>query len=152
MDFETIKRQSALGEPLPYYHELYEGLAYLSLRHLYTLYRRRDLTKQEAKLEFGRIKRAYERGMQDALNQRQVYHRYQENVKRGEMLITDLVKETHAEADFRELYLKAVDCIGCLTGETVTAQVIRGKSCRKAVKDELQLQGKETGGEKPKSD
>ena len=142
MNFETIKRQAAAGEPLPYYHELYEGMAYLSLRHLYSLYRRRDLTKQDAKLEYGRIRQAYERGAQDTRQQREVYHRYQENLKCGEMLITELVKATNAEADFKELYLKAVDCIGCLTGETVTAQVIRAKT-RKDICHEKQLQSED---------
>lgn len=49
---------------------------------------------------------------------RKAYKEYQDNIKRSGTLRAEVIKGAQAGADPEELLLKAVDCIGCMTGDS----------------------------------
>lgn len=56
---------------------------------------------------------------QERARLREVYHQQQENIRRAGKLRTEILKGVRAKEEPLALLLKAVQCIGCMTGDTV---------------------------------
>lgn len=66
----------------------------------------------------GRAFYLLDRERQERENNRQMYARYQQNIKRAGTLRSDIVKGIQAGEDPAILLLKAVECISLMTGDT----------------------------------
>ena len=60
-----------------------------------------------------------DREVQERAQLREVYRQQQERIRRAGTLREEILKGVKAGEDPRALLLKAVDCIGCMTGDTV---------------------------------
>lgn len=56
---------------------------------------------------------------------RKAYKHYQQNVLKSEILRCEILKEVKAGSDNRDLLLKAVECISCMTNDSLFFQQIK---------------------------
>jgi len=59
VDFQEIEKLAYQNQPLPMFVSLPEQFAYLSMRALYAGYRKKQIEKDQAKIERDRIRLAY---------------------------------------------------------------------------------------------
>lgn len=92
IEFKEIEMLAYKNEPLPKYTVQYQQLAYLSLRNLYAIYRRKIISKEQAKTERSQIKQSYIMAKKDYEDSLMLYKR----IDRMRISLGGMVKEMTA--------------------------------------------------------
>lgn len=124
MKFEEIDSLAKKGDPLPKESVLEERMCALALRYLYSEYRRGNLQRGQAKKEKEDLHRDFEKAVQDRYRIVAMYCQYQENIRRCQLLKTEITKGARDGMGMDALLERAVCCIAVLTHDEVFARLV----------------------------
>ncbi|MGN0613719.1 MAG: hypothetical protein ACI4JB_07430 [Porcipelethomonas sp.] len=129
MRTDEIELSAAKNRPLPKYLTMPEMCLYLSLRALYSSWRRGDITKEQGTAE--KTKAVAECGKFDSAYRQwcEVYRTYQDNIRKAETLLSEIEKSD----DTADIAVKACETVGIMIGDANFAK----RQKRKIFKEEV---------------
>lgn len=124
-----IELAAAKNRPLPKYVSAPEMCLYLSLKAIYSSWRRGDITKEQGTVEKNKAVAECERFEEEYQHWCETHKAYQDNIRKADVLMSDIEK-SH---DTAVIALKACEVAGILTGDDSFAQ----RQKRKIFKEEV---------------
>ena len=124
-----IELAAAKNSPLPKYMTAPEMCLYLSLRSIYSSFRKGDITKEQGTAEKSKAVADCERLDEEYQHWCDVHKAYQDGIRKADVLMSDIEKSS----DTAEIAVKACEVVGILTGDENFA--VRQK--RKIFKEEV---------------
>ena len=113
MRIKEIEISAAHKKPLPEYLTAPEMCLHTSLKALYAIWRRGEITRESAQIEKKKIISKCKSYEDDHSFWIKSAKYYQDNTRRAGMLLSDIEKSS----DIRDVALKACECIGLMTGD-----------------------------------
>lgn len=113
MRTDEIELSAARNRPLPKNMSAPEMYLYLSMRALYSNWRRGDITKESAASEKKVIMGEFRRLDDERSHWCEVHKAYQENIRKADVLMSEIEKSE----DTAVIAVKACEIVGLLTGE-----------------------------------
>lgn len=113
MQLKEIELTASRNNPMPKYLTVPEIWLYMSLRTLYSQWRRSKITKENAVIEKQRIIGKYAEYNKDYENWRSVYKAYQNNIKKAGSILNDIEKSD----DIDDIAIQACKVIGIMIGD-----------------------------------
>ncbi len=116
MTFRDICEYANKKEELPRYAKLADKSAYYAMLYLIECFKNKIIAEEEAKKQKGIIDKLY---CELSYNESRVfdtYARQQENIRAAESDISALIKSVNPDADYKELFLRAMDIVSKLEG------------------------------------
>ena len=108
-----IELAAAKNRPLPKYVSAPEMCLYLSLRAIYSSWRRGDITKEQGTVEKNKAVAECERFDCEYYHWCDVHKAYQNSIRKADVLMSEIEK-SH---DTAEIAVKACEIVGILTGD-----------------------------------
>ena len=108
-----IELAAAKNRPLPKYVSAPEMCLYLSLRAIYSSWRRGDITKEQGTAEKNKAVAECERFDEEYQHWCDTHKAYQNSIGKADALMSDIEK-SH---DTAEIAVKACEIVGILTGD-----------------------------------
>lgn len=124
-----VELAAAKNRPLPKYVSAPEMCLYLSLRAIYSSWRRGDITKEQGTAEKNKAVAECERFNEEYQHWCEVHKAYQDSIRKADVLMSEIEK-SH---DTAEIAVKACEVVGILTGDDNFA----GRQKRKVNNDKL---------------
>lgn len=125
MTFQEIELIASKKEPISKTQPYPDQACYISLRSLYSEYRKRMISKQDASKEKQNIKAWFMAAQLEYIRYTAAYAQYQENIRRAGELLAELTKASANNPPLKDLFDLSLDLISSMIGETVTASTIR---------------------------
>lgn len=113
-----IELAAAKNRPLPKYVSAPEMCLYLSLRAIYSSWRRGDITKEQGTAEKNKAVAECERLDEEYQHWCDMHKAYQNSIRKADVLMSEIEK-SH---DTAEIAVKACEIVGILTGDDSFAQ------------------------------
>ena len=113
MRTREIELSAAKNSPLPKYLTMPEMCFYITLRSLYSSYRKGEISKNDAKAEKKQIIGKCAEFEAAYNNWCSVYNAYQDNIKKAGILLNDIEKSDNAS----DIAVMACEVIGIMTGD-----------------------------------
>ena len=124
MDLEEMDRLAYAQNVLPEGLEAAEQRYYLSIRNLYHQYRNGLIDENRALREKGALRRDLQAEQENARMHFAMYCQYQENIRRCQLLKTEITKGARDGMGMDALLERAVCCIAALTHDEVFARLV----------------------------
>ena len=113
-----IELAAAKNRPLPKYVSAPEMCLYLSLRAIYSSWRRGDITKEQGTAEKNKAVAECERFDEEYQHWCDTHKAYQDSIRKTDMLMSEIEKSSNTA----EIAVKACEIVGILTGDDSFAQ------------------------------
>ena len=108
-----IELAAAKNRPLPKYVSAPEMCLYLSLRSIYSSWRRGDITKEQGTAEKNKAVAECERFDEEYQHWCDTHKAYQDSIRKADVLMSEIEKSD----DTAVIALKACEIVGILTGD-----------------------------------
>ena len=108
-----IELAAAKNRPLPKYVSAPEMCLYLSLRAIYSSWRKGDITKEQGTAEKSKAVAGCERFEEEYQKWYETHKAYQDSIRKADVLMSEIEK-SH---DTAEIAVKACEIVGILTGD-----------------------------------
>lgn len=108
-----IELAAAKNRPLPKYVSVPEMCLYLSLRAIYSSWRRGDITKEQGTAEKNKAVAECERFDEEYQHWCDMHKAYQNSIKKADVLMNEIEKSD----DTAVIAFKACEIVGILTGD-----------------------------------
>ena len=108
-----IELAAAKNRPLPKYVSAPEMCLYLSLRAIYSSWRRGDITKEQGTAEKSKAVAGCERFEEEYQKWCETHKAYQNSIRKADVLMSEIEKSD----DTAVIALKACEVVGILTGD-----------------------------------
>lgn len=118
-----IELAAAKNRPLPKYVSAPEMCLYLSLRAIYSNWRRGDITKEQGTAEKNKAVAECERFDEEYQHWCEVHKSYQDSIRKADVLMSEIEKSS----DTAEIAVKACEIVGILTGDNSFADRHKSK-------------------------
>ena len=118
MRTDEIERAAAENRPLPEYMTAPEMCLYLSLRAIYSSFRKGSISREQGTAEKNKAVAECERFDEEYHRWCEVHKEYQDNIRKADVLMSEIEKS----GDTAVIALKACEVVGILTGDDSFAQ------------------------------
>ena len=108
-----IELAAAKNRPLPKYVSVPEMCLYLSLRAIYSSWRRGDITKEQGTAEKNKAVAECERFDEEYQHWCDTHKAYQNSIRKADVLMSEIEKSD----DTAKIAIKACEIVGILTGD-----------------------------------
>lgn len=118
MRTDEIERAAAENRPLPEYMTAPEMCLYLSLRAIYSSFRKGSISREQGTAEKNKAVSECERLDEEYRHWCDTYKAYQDNIRKADVLMSEIEKS----GDTAVIALKACEVISLITGDDSFAQ------------------------------
>ena len=108
-----IELAAAKNRPLPKYVSAPEMCLYLSLRAIYSSWRKGDITKEQGTAEKSKAVAGCERFEEEYQKWYETHKAYQDSIRKADVLMSEIEKSSNTA----EIAVKACEIVGILTGD-----------------------------------
>ena len=124
MTFDEIEKRVFSGEDAPKYISLEESFCFEVLHLLYQRYVQGTISKSDAGIRKNKYKILFEQAKANHDKYREAEKHYQDNIRRGKELRSEIIKGAKEGCDAQELLLIAVNCISLMTDDGSFAEMV----------------------------
>ena len=127
MTFEEIEKLVIQKQDMPKHSSLEELFCFNMLYQLYRDFYGKRLSREEAKTKKREIQGAFDQAVYNHTLYRAAYAQYQESIRQAGHLRAEILKGLESGTGADKLLLLAMECIGRITGEMRTYEIVRDK-------------------------
>ena len=127
MTFDEIEKRVFSGEDAPKYISLEESFCFEMLFLLYQRYTQGTIAKSDAGLKKNKFRILFEQAKSNHDKYREAEKHYQDNIRRGKELRSEIIKGASDGKDASELLGLACECIAVMTDDKSFAEMVKNE-------------------------
>ena len=127
MTFEEIEKLVIQKQDMPKHCPLEELFCFDLIYQLYRDFYGKRLSREEARAKKREIQGAFDQAVYNHTLYRAAYDQYDESIRQAGHLRAEILKGLESGTGADKLLILAVECIGRMTGEMRTYEIVRDK-------------------------